>query len=87
MVGSTPALWKSRRKGNITTSTYHSEFVALRMADEETIAMRYMRRCFGILVSENKPIKLFGDNKDVVDSVNIPLSKLKKKYCYILSFC
>ena len=43
--------------------------------------MRYMLKCFGIPV--RKPTRMFGDNRSVLDSVNIPQSEMKKKHIAI----
>ena len=40
-----------------------------------------MLRCFGIPVQ--KPTRMFGDNKSVLDSVNILQSEMKKKHIVI----
>ena len=53
----------------------------MRMAVEEAISLRYMLRCFGVPVT--KPTRMFGDNKGVLDSVNIPQSEMKKKHIAI----
>ena len=47
-IGSTPIISKSARQGCIATSTYCSEFIAMRTAVEEPISIKYMLRCFGI---------------------------------------
>ena len=80
-IGSTPIFWKSARQGCIATSTYCSEFIAMRTAVEEAISMRYMLRCFGIPV--NTPTRMYGDNRGVIDSVSIPQSELKKRHIAI----
>jgi hypothetical protein len=80
-VGSTPVVWSSKRQGCIATSTYCAEFVAMRMAVEEAISIRYMFRCLGIPVSA--PTNLYGDNFSVIQSASIPDSDLKKKHVAI----
>jgi len=80
-IGSTPVFWKSSRQGCIATSTYCSEFISMRTATEEAISLRYTLRCFGVPVS--KPTHMLGDNRSVLDSVNIPQSELKKKHIAI----
>ena len=80
-IGSTPVFWKSSRQGCIASSTYCSEFIAMRTAVEETISMRYMLRCFGVPIT--KPTRMYGDNKSVLDSVNLPQSEMKKKHIAI----
>ena len=80
-VGSTPVHWSSKRQGCIATSTYVAEFVALRQATEEAIALRYSLRCLGIPVT--KPTNIFADNFGVIQSANIPHSDLNKKHVAI----
>ena len=76
-VGSTPVSWSSRRQGSIATSTYCSEFIAMRSAVEEAIALRYMLRCLGIPVT--KPTMLFGDNQSSLKSAQRADGVLNKK--------
>ena len=60
------------------TSTYGAEFCAMRIAVEETIAIRYMLRSMGVRVAHAS--YLFGDNLGVVQNVTIKDSLLKKKH-------
>ena len=80
-VGSTPVSWSSKRQGCIASSTYQAEFIAMRRAVEEAIALRYMLRCLGVKVSQ--PTKLFGDNLGVMQTAQIPDADLKKKHVAI----
>ena len=79
--GRTPISWISRRQGCIASSTYCAEFLAMRLATEEAISLRYMLRCLGVPVKS--PTKLFGDNKGSIQSANIPDGELKKKHIAI----
>ena len=78
MVGSTPVHWVSRRQGCIATSTYCSEFMAMRSAVEEAMALRYMLRCLGVPVTE--PTNMFGDNMGSILSAASENADLKKKH-------
>ena len=80
-VGSTPVLWSSKRQGCVATSTYCSEFVAMRTAVEEAISIRYMLRCLGVPVSD--PTDLYGDNFSSIQTATIPDADLKKKHIAI----
>jgi hypothetical protein len=80
-VGSTPVQWRSSRQGCIATSTYCAEFMAMRTAVEEAIALRYMLRCLGVPVSA--PTNLYGDNFGTIQSATIPDGELKKKHIAI----
>ena len=80
-LGRTPVLFQSKRQGAIETSTYSSEFCAMKNAVEEVHAMRYMLRCLGVKVEHATPI--LGDNKAVIQNSTLPDSLLKKKHVAI----
>ena len=76
-VGSTPVYWKSTGQTSVQTSTFGSEFTALKKAVETAVNLRYHLRSMGFKVS--KPTKIFVDNKSVfINSAN-PASSLNKK--------
>lgn len=81
LVGNAPVQWSSKRQGCIATSTYTAEFVAMRQAVEEAIALRYMLRCLGVPVT--KPTNLYGDNLGSIQSATVPDSEMKKKHVAI----
>jgi len=67
----------------VETSTFGSEFVALRVATELIEALRYKLRMFGVPI--DGPTNVLCDNKTVVDNSTVPSSTLKKKHnaiCY-----
>lgn len=74
----TPVLWHSRRQNTVETSTFGSEFVALRTARDMVVAMRYKLRMFGIPIAG--PAHVFCDNQGVVKNVSIPESVITKKH-------
>jgi hypothetical protein len=76
-VGSTPVYWKSTRQTSVQTSTFGSEFTALKKAVEVAITIRYHLRSMGVMVS--KPTKIFVDNKSVFLNSTNPASSLNKK--------
>ena len=76
-VGSTPVYWKSTRQTSVQTSTFGSEFTALKKAVEVVITIRYHLRSMGIKVG--KPTKIFVDNKSVFLNIANPASTLNKK--------
>ena len=43
-----PILWYSKRQNTVETSTFGSEFVAMKTAKEMIVALRYKLRMFGI---------------------------------------
>ena len=76
-VGSTPVYWKSTRQTSVQTSTFGSEFTALKKAVETAVNIRYHLRSLGFIIST--PTKIFVDNKSVfINSAN-PASSLNKK--------
>jgi hypothetical protein len=78
MVGSTPIIWRSKRQGAVQTSTYGAEFSAMKLATEETIAIRYMLQALGIKIST--PSAIAGNNAGVIANVSMPDATLKKKH-------
>lgn len=74
----TPILWFSKRQNTIETSTFGSEFVALKIATEMIEGMRYRLRMMGIPI--DGPVNTFCDNDSVVKNVTNPASTLSKKH-------
>jgi hypothetical protein len=74
----TPVIWQSRRQNTVETSTFGSEFVALRTARDMIVALRYKLRMFGIPIEG--PAYVYCDNQGVVKNVSIPESVLSKKH-------
>ena len=60
------------------SSTFGSEFVAMSIAKDLTIALRYKLRMFGIPI--NRPTDVFCDNQGVVKNMSLPESVLSKKH-------
>jgi hypothetical protein len=77
-VQNSPILWVSRRQNTVETSTFGSEFVALRNARDVTIALRYKLRMFGVPLEG--PAQVYCDNQGVVKNTSIPESVLSKKH-------
>ena len=76
-VGSTPVYWKSTRQTSVQTSTFGSEFTALKKAVEVAVTIRYHLRSMGVKVEE--ATKIFVDNKSVFLNATNPASSLNKK--------
>jgi hypothetical protein len=72
-----PVYWSSKRQNSVETSTFGSEFVAMKQATEYVRGLRYKLRMMGIEVDE--PAFIFGDNKSVLCNTTAPESTLKKK--------
>jgi hypothetical protein len=74
----TPIQWYSKRQNTVESSTYGSEFVAMRIATEMLQALRADLRMLGIPL--DGPADLFCDNMSVVLSASMASSVLKKKH-------
>ena len=82
-VNRAPIIWYSKRQNTVETSTFGSEFIALRIATELIEGLRYKLRMLGIPL--DGPANVFGDNQSVINNATIPESPLKKKHvaiCY-----
>ena len=62
---------------SIETSTFGSEFMAMKQVTEYLRGLRYKLRMFGIPVGE--PAFVYGDNQSVLVNSSVPASTLKKK--------
>ena len=77
-LNSAPIIWFSKRQNTVETSTFGSEFVAMRQAFEMIKALNYKLRMFGIPIQDKA--KVFGDNNAVVLNSSTPESTLSKKH-------
>jgi hypothetical protein len=73
-----PILWYSKAQSTVESSTFGSEFVAMRIMVELLESMRYKLRMMGIPI--DGPANVFCDNKSVVTNATVPTSTLKKKH-------
>jgi hypothetical protein len=69
--------WYSKKQNTIETSTFGSEFVALKIATELVQGLRYKLRMMGIPIKGPTSVKC--DNMSVVHNTTAPESILKKK--------
>ena len=76
-VGSTPAIWSSKRQPCVQTSTFGAEFTALKRAVEEAVSLQYYLRSMGVAVTN--PAIIYVDNMGVVINSSFPESSLNKK--------
>ena len=76
-----PIIWYSKRQNTVETSTFGSEFIALKIAAELNDALIYKLRMFGVPISG--PTRVMCDNEAVVKSSSFAESTLKKKHCSI----
>ena len=76
-VNKAPVVFFSKRQNTVETSTFGSEFVAMRHAVEMIKALKYKLLMFGIEIIDTK---VFGDNNSVIINSSVPESTLKKKH-------
>ena len=77
-VNRAPVIWYSKRQNTVETSTFGSEFVAMRIAVELVESLRYKLRMFGVPIEG--PTNVFCDNEAVTKNAIFPESTLKKKH-------
>jgi hypothetical protein len=78
-----PIAWYSKRQNTVESSTFASEFIALKTAVDLIEGVRYKLRMMGIPL--DGPTSLFCDNESVVKNLMAPESTLKKRHtaiCY-----
>jgi len=76
-LNSSPIYFHTKKQGGIETSTFGSEFIAMKQCCEYIRGLRYKLRMMGIGV--DGPAYIYGDNKSVLVNSSIPTSVLKKK--------
>ena len=76
-LNSSPIYWMSKKQSGVETSSFGSEFIAMKQCCEYIRGLRYKLRMMGIPVDE--PTFIFGDNKSVLSNSLIPDSVLNKK--------
>ena len=72
-----PIYWLSKRQTGIETSSFGSEFMAMKHCCEYLRGLRFKLRSMGIPV--DFPCYVYGDNKSVLVNGSQPFSVLKKK--------
>jgi hypothetical protein len=77
-VNNTPIRWYSKWQKTVETSTYGSELVAVRIATDIIIKIRYVLCMVGVPI--DGPALLLGDNSSIVLNTLVPSSVLKKKH-------
>ena len=76
-LNSSPIFWYSKKQTSIETSSFGSEFIAMKQCCEHVRGLRYKLRMMGIPV--DMPTYIFGDNQSVLANTSHPHSTLKKK--------
>jgi hypothetical protein len=73
-----PIIWFSKKQNTVESSSFGSEFVALRVARDMIVALRYKLRMFGIPIVG--PTSVLCDNQGVVKNASLPESTLSKRH-------
>ena len=73
-----PVCWFSKRQNTVESSTFSSEFIALKTAVEHIMALRYKLRMFGVPI--DGPARIFCDNEAVYKNSSDPASTLKRRH-------
>jgi hypothetical protein len=69
--------WSSRKQNSVESSSFGSEFIAMKQCCEYLRGLRYKLRMMGIPCEG--PAYILGDNQSVLANTSIPDSTLKKK--------
>ena len=77
-VNKAPIQWFSKRQASVETSTFGSEFCAMKIGVELVEALRYKLRMYGVPLEG--PANIYCDNEAVYQNTIIPESMLKKKH-------
>ena len=76
-LNSSPIYWFSKKQTGVETSSFGSEFMAMKLACEYVRGMRFKLRMMGISLPD--PTYIFGDNQSVLANTSRPHSVLRKK--------
>ena len=76
-INSSLIYWSSKKQTSVKSSSFGSEFCAMKQVCEYLRGLRYKLRMFGIPV--DGPSYVFGDNQSVLANTSVPDSQLKKK--------
>jgi hypothetical protein len=78
-----PIMWFSKKQNSVETSTFRSEFIALKTGVEMVKGLWYKLRMMGIPLDGHTHVRV--DNMSVVKNTSVPESTLKKKSNAIVS--
>ena len=76
-----PIMWYSKRQSTVESSTFSSEFIAMKTCMESIVSMRFKLRMFGIPITG--PADVLCDNQSVVNNTTKIESVLNKKHSSI----
>jgi hypothetical protein len=77
-INTAPISWYSKKQTTVESSLYRSKFVALRLASEQIISLRYKLRMLGVPIEGYANV--FCDNEAVFKNASFAESRLKKKH-------
>jgi len=80
-----PIIWYSKAQKTVESSTFGSEFVALRIATETIKALCYKLRMMGVPIEG--PANALVDNDSVIKNSTVPHSTLQQKHNAICYHC
>ena len=72
-----PIIWFSKKQNTVESSTFGSEFVAMRIPWDLIVSLWYKLRMFGVPI--DGPTDVMCDNQGVVNNTSLPQSLLGKK--------
>ena len=73
-----PVIWFSKKQNTVESSSFGSEFVALRIAQDLIVGLWYKLRMFGVPIIG--PASVLCDNQGVVKNTSLPNSVLSKRH-------
>ena len=77
-VNAAPIIWYSKKQNTVESSSFGSEFVALRICRDMVVALRNKLRMFGVPIQG--PASVLCDNQGVVKNSSLPESCLSKRH-------
>jgi hypothetical protein len=79
-LNSAPIIWCSEAQNTVESSTFGSQFIAMKIAVDMIESLRYKLRMFGVPI--HGPVNVFCNNESVVTNSTTPTSILNKKHNY-----
>ena len=79
-INQAPIIWYSKRQQTVETSSFSSEFIALKACTEAIVSLQFKLRRFGIPMVAGHATKVLCDNKRVLNNSSKVKSVLNKKH-------
>ena len=77
-INRSPITWYSKRQNTVESSTFSSEFIAMKTCMESVVSLRFKLRVFGVPI--DGPADVLCDNRNVVLNTSHIESSLNKKH-------